>query len=233
MKISIIIPVLNEREDLPPTLHALMQRTDIHEIIVVDGGSTDGTREWLSRQPPRNVRFMEAMRGRGNQINVGANAASGEVCLFLHADTRLPTDALTQITVCLKDAKTEGGAFLLRFREARPWTLRVISTGINLRTRLLRRATGDQAIFCRRSSFVKAGGYPDWPVFEDVEFVTRLRHAGRFAILPSHVTTSARRYIVWGVLRTTALMFALQTGYWCGVSPFRLQKWYRDVRARH
>lgn len=233
MKISIIIPVLNEREDLPPTLDALMQWTDIHEIIIVDGGSTDGTREWLSRLLlPQNVRFMEAMRGRGNQINAGAKAASGDVCLFLHADTRLPADALTQITACLKEAKTEGGAFLLRFREARPWTLRAIENGINFRTRLLNRATGDQAIFCRRSSFEKTGGYPDWPVFEDVEFVTRLRRAGRFAIIASHVTTSARRYIAWGVLRTTALMFALQAAYWCGVSPFRLQQWYRDVR-RH
>jgi len=233
MKISIIIPVLNEREDLPPTLDALMQWTDIHEVIIVDGGSMDGTREWLSTQLPRNVCFMEATRGRGNQINAGAKAASGEVCLFLHADTRLPADALIQITACLKEAKTEGGAFLLRFREAHPWTLRVIESGINFRTRVLRRATGDQAIFCRKSAFLTTGGYPEWPIFEDVEFVTRLRRAGRFAIIASHVTTSARRYIAWGVLRTTALMFTLQAGYWCGVSPFRLQQWYRDVRARH
>lgn len=151
MKISIIIPVLNEREDLQPTLDALMQWTNIPEIIMVDGGRTDGTREWLSRRLPRNVRFMEATRGRRNQINAGAKAASGEVCIFLHADTRLPADALTQITACLKEAKTEGGAFLLRFREARPWTLRAIENGINFRARRLRRATGDQAIFCRKT----------------------------------------------------------------------------------
>lgn len=230
MKISIIIPVLNEREDLPSTLDTLAELSGIHEIIIVDGGSTDGTRDWLFARSCRKIRCLEGTRGRGNQVNTGAAAASGDVCLVLHADTRLTAEALSQIVECLKDTMIEGGAFLLRFRETSPWTLRIVSAGINFRTRLLRRATGDQAIFCRRSSFVKTGGYPDWPVFEDVEFVTRLRRAGRFAILPSHVTTSARRYIAWGVMRTTALMFALQASYWCGVSPFRLQKWYRDVR---
>ncbi|HVC91877.1 MAG TPA: TIGR04283 family arsenosugar biosynthesis glycosyltransferase [Acidobacteriaceae bacterium] len=230
MRISVIIPVLNEREDLPQTLHALAEFPNIHEVIVVDGGSSDGTREWLSTNLPANGLVIDGARGRGNQLNAGARAATGEALLFLHADTRLPENAIQQITDALAEPDVIGGGFYLHFLESKPWTLNVVSSGINFRTRLLRRSTGDQAIFSRRDSFVAAGGFTQWPIFEDVDFVQRLKRLGRFAIIPSHVATSARRYITWGVLRTVFLMFALQIGYRMGISPFRLHRWYRDVR---
>jgi hypothetical protein len=123
-----------------------------------------------------------------------------------------------------------GGGFCVRFLESKPSILRVVEAGINLRTRLFRAPTGDQAIFCRQNAFVAAGGFPQWPIFEDVDFVRRLKRLGRFEIIGSHVATSARRYITWGVIRTVFLMYALRVGFWMGISPFRLHRWFKDVR---
>lgn len=230
MRISVTIPVLNEKEDLPQTLRALAEFPDFCEIIVVDGGSTDGTREWLSDHLPANVHIIDGPRGRGNQLNAGARAATGDVVLFLHADTRLPADAVDRIRGTLAGADVVGGGFCVRFLENEPWVLRVVEAGINFRTRLFRAPTGDQAIFSRKDAFVAACGFAQWPIFEDVDFVKRLKRVGRFAILPSQVTTSARRYVAWGVVRTVLLMYALRVGFWMGVSPFRLHRWFRDVR---
>jgi rSAM/selenodomain-associated transferase 2 len=230
MRISIIIPTLNERENLPETLRALAALSDLYEIIVVDGGSDDGTREWLSDHLPANGRMMDGPRGRGNQLNTGAEAATGDVVLFLHADTRLPTNAVRGITELLANADVAAGGFCVRFLEDEPWILRVVEAGINFRTRLFRSPTGDQAIFARRTAYVAAGGFAEWPIFEDVDFVHRLKRVGRFVIIPAQVTTSARRYVTWGVLRTVLLMYALRVGFWMGVSPFRLHRWFRDVR---
>lgn len=230
MRISVTIPVLNEKEDLPQTLRALAEFPDFSEIIVVDGGSTDGTREWLSNHLPANGRLVDAPRGRGNQLNAGARDATGDVVLFLHADTRLPSDAAERIKDALTDAEVAGGGFLVRFLEDEPWTLRVVEAGINFRTRVFRAPTGDQAIFIRKDAFVPAGGFAQWPIFEDVDFVKRVKRVGRFAIIPSKVGTSGRRYVAWGVLRAVLLMYALRLGFWMGVSPFRLHRWFRDVR---
>ncbi len=230
MRISVIIPTVNERENLPETLRALAVFPDLYEIIVVDGGSTDGTREWLSHHLPANGRMMDGPRGRGNQLNTGAQAATGDVVLFLHADTRLPTDAVQRIAEVHANTEVAGGGFCVRFLDDEPWILRVVETGINLRTRLFRSPTGDQAIFARRTAYVAAGGFAQWPIFEDVDFVYRLKRVGRFAVIPAYVTTSARRYVTWGVVRTVLLMYALRVGFWMGVSPFRLHRWFRDVR---
>ncbi len=230
MKISIVIPVLNEMEDLPYTLQALTEFPGFDEIIVVDGGSTDGTRDWLSHYLPKNGRVIDGPRGRGNQLNAGARAATGDLLLLLHADTRLPATPVEQITVALAEDEVAGGGFYVRFLEREPWTLRVVEAGINLRTRLFRSPTGDQAIFCRQSAFVAAGGFPQWPIFEDVDLVRRLKRVGRLEIVPLPVATSARRYVAWGVLRTVILMYALRISFWIGVSPFRLHQWFKDVR---
>lgn len=230
MRISVIIPTLNERENLPAALRALAEFSGLHEIIVVDGGSTDGTRKWLSHHLPANGRMIDGPRGRGNQLNAGARAATGDVVLFLHADTRLPMNAAHAIRGVLANTEVVGGGFYMRFVEAEPWILRVVETGINSRTRLFRSPTGDQAIFCRREAFASADGLAEWPIFEDVDFVHRLKRLGRFDIVPAQVTTSARRYVAWGVVRTVLLMYALRVGFWMGVSPFRLHRWFRDVR---
>ena len=230
MRISVIIPVLNEKEDLPQTLRTLAEFRNFYEIIVVDGGSTDGTRESLSNHLPANVRVIDGPRGRGNQLNAGARVATGGVLLFLHADTRLPADALQRISTVLANSEVVGGGFCMRFLENEPWILRVVEAGINLRTRVFRSPTGDQAIFARQGAFAAAAGFADWPLFEDVDFVHRMKRLGSFGISPSRVMTSARRYITWGVLRTVLLMYTLRIGFWMGVSAFHLHRWFSDVR---
>ncbi len=230
MRISVVIPVLNEKEDLWCNLRALAEFSDLHEIIIVDGGSTDGTCESFSDRLPAHARVIDGPRGRGNQLNAGAGSATGDVLLFVHADTRLPANAVQQITEALSEAEAVGGGFYVQFLEKEPWILRAVAAGINLRTRLFRAPTGDQAIFSRQEAFVAIGGFAQWPIFEDVDFVQRLKRLGRFAIIPSHVATSARRYITWGVLRTVFLMYGLRVGFWLGISPFHLHRWFRDVR---
>lgn len=228
MKLSVIIPALNEQAHLPQTVAALQASMATAEIIVVDGGSNDGTREWLSAQ--KELIVIAAPRGRGIQLNAGAKAASGEVLLFLHGDCVLPANAPTLIQQALLSAHTDGGAFLIRFTETRPRSLTIIAKGINARTLVTKTATGDQGIFVRRSVYDAIGGFADWPLFEDVEFVTRMKRRGKFVILREPITISARRYLANGPWRTTFLMYALRLGYWFGISPARLHQWFQDVR---
>jgi rSAM/selenodomain-associated transferase 2 len=239
MKLSVVIPVLNERDSLPATiaaLHALQGSTEelvseiiFLEIIVVDGGSTDGTAEWLRAQP--DVALASSVCGKGPQLNAGAARATGDVLLFLHADCILSQQALEALHAALSDASIAGGAFYLRFAESRPRSLRVVSWGINLRATLRNSATGDQGIFVRRNVFHSIGSAPEWPLFEDVELVRRIRRAGKFAVLRTPVTVSGRRYIQHGVFRTALLIYALRLAYWLGVSPQRLKNWFRDARG--
>lgn len=230
MKISVVIPVLNEKETLPATLESLAAFPDLFEIVVVDGGSTDGMRETLAGGLPVTARLVSSECGRGNQLNAGAKAARGDVLVFLHADTCLPPHAMREIDHALSDPRVAGGGFCVRFKEEKPRILRAVETGINFRTKFFRDPTGDQAIFCRRSAWAGMGGFAQWPIFEDVDFMHRLRGFGRCKVVPSPVVTSARRYIAWGVFRTVLLMWALRIGYWLGISPFRLHRWYRDIR---
>lgn len=231
MKISVVIPVFNESETIPSALESLSAFPELCEIIIVDGGSSDGTREFLESSLPVLARLVNSVRGRGNQLNAGSRTAAGDVLLFLHADTRLPRNAIEKLEEVLSDPGVVGGGFRVRFIEEKPRILRAVETGINFRTRLFCDPTGDQAIFCRQRAFVAIGGFAQWPIFEDVEFMHRLRKFGRCQIVPSPVLTSARRYISRGVLRTVFLMWALRIGYWMGFSPFRLHRLYRDVRA--
>ncbi len=224
MKVSVIIPVLNERECLPENLAALKNQNWIHEVIVVDGGSTDGTLGWLRQQG--GISLIEAPAGRGIQLNAGAKSATGDTMIFLHADTRLPPDTDESLKKALVLPRIAGGCFRVRFVPRRPRSLRVVAAGINLRTALTHAATGDQAIFVRRSVFEKIGGFREWPLFEDVDFVTRMKRAGRFAVIRSRVTVSARRHLKHGVLRTVFFIYFLRAGFWAGISPFTLARWY-------
>lgn len=237
MKISVIIPVLNEIENLPKTIESIRQmrceQGQVCEVIVVDGGSTDGTREWLQERAstyPFEIRLMEAERGRGAQLHAGAVQAEGDALLFLHGDCLLPTEAASEIARALSDSRIAGGCFLVSFAELRPASLRVIARGINARTIVTRTGTGDQAIFVRREIYQALGGFKPWPLFEDVDIVTRIRRRGKFAVIRSAVIISARRWIVHGPWRTTFLMYALRIGYWLGMSPVKLRQWFVDVR---
>jgi len=238
MKISVVIPVLNERASLQATIAALRACRGIAEIIVSDGGSTDGTVPWLQAQS--DIVLVRSIRGKGPQINVGAAAAfdvsdpadiSDIALLFLHADCLISQSAIDALHAALSDSQLAGGAFYLRFAESRPRSLRFVAWGINLRARLRGSATGDQGIFVRKSVFDSIGGAPDWPLFEDVELVRRIRRAGKFTVLRTPVTVSGRRYIEHGVFRTALLIYFLRFAYWLGVPPQRLKNWFRDART--
>lgn len=227
-RISVIIPVLNEREHLPRALDALRGQTWVHQVIVVDGGSTDDSWEWLQCQNCASA--LSAPRGKGIQLNAGAKAASGDVLLFLHGDCVLPADAGQQICRIIKEQDAAGGCFLVSFGESPPLSLRLVAAGINLRTRLTGTATGEQAIFARRQAFEEAGGCPDWPLFEDVDLVRRIKRRGRFAVVRSRVTVSPRRHLSSGVFKTVLLAYGLRLAFWAGASPFTLKRWFADVR---
>ncbi|HEX8871185.1 MAG TPA: TIGR04283 family arsenosugar biosynthesis glycosyltransferase [Candidatus Acidoferrum sp.] len=227
-KCSVIIPTLNEKEYLPGTLASLREQEWIHEVIVADGGSTDGTRAWLAAQD--FARVVDAPAGKGNQLNAGAQAASGDVFLFLHADCRLPADAEAHIASGLRASDVAGGCFEVRFAASQPRSLKVVATGINFRSRMTRTATGDQGIFVRRRVFERVGGCPNWPLFEDVELVRRIKKVGRFAVLPARLCVSPRRHVARGVYRTVLLIYLLRVAFWFGVSPETLKRWFDDSR---
>ena len=226
MKIAVIIPTLNEEQALPDTL-ASVARQGFDEILVVDGGSTDGTRAVAAA---RGIRCVTAEPpGRARQMNAGAAASRADVLLFLHADTRLPDGTRQAIERALDDPACAGGRFDVRFeRDAGlAW---LIARLISLRSRLSGIATGDQALFVRRSTFEQLGGFADLPLMEDVDFTRRLRQAGHLAPLRARVVTSYRRWERCGAIRTIVLMWTLRFLYWIGVHPSRLKDLYASIR---
>jgi rSAM/selenodomain-associated transferase 2 len=223
MKLSVVMPVWNEAAGIEATLAALAPlRAAGHELIVVDGGSQDGTPA-LAR--PRADQVVEAGRGRARQMNAGAARASGDVLLFLHADTTLPPDATARITEAV--ARGAGwGRFDVRIAGRSAW-FPLIGTMINLRSRLSGIATGDQAIFVQRPLFYQLGGYAALPLMEDVELCRRLKRLGPPACLRQQVITSGRRWERHGVWRTVWLMWRLRWRFWRGESAERLAEEYR------
>jgi rSAM/selenodomain-associated transferase 2 len=225
IKISVIVPVLNEEKTIATTLEALTALAP-YEIIVVDGGSTDRTAE-ISRQ--FDAKTMASSRGRAQQMNYGACHASGDVLLFLHADTRLPDSAFRDIAMALSRPDCAGGRFDVEL-EGEHWMLKVIGAMINSRSRLSKIGTGDQAIFVRRSVFEEIGGYPEIPLMEDIAFCRTLKRMGEIACLKSRVITSGRRWEIDGVWRTILKMWTLKLLYLAGVPPNRLKQYYADAR---
>ncbi|HEY7316019.1 MAG TPA: TIGR04283 family arsenosugar biosynthesis glycosyltransferase [Candidatus Binatia bacterium] len=225
MRISVIIPVLNEEKTIAATLLAL-QELKPDELILVDGGSTDETRE-VCRQ--FGVEALSSPRGRARQMNFGAARATGDVLVFLHADTRLPLSALDDIRSALMEPQVVGGRFDLQLDDARPM-LRLVGFMISLRSRISKVGTGDQAIFVRRKIFTELGGYPDVPLMEDVALSRALKREGAIACLRSRVITSARRWERHGVWSTILKMWLLKSLYLAGISPVRLKRYYGDTR---
>ena len=232
MTITVVIPTLNEEAVLPRTL-SLTAGLGFDELIVVDGGSHDRTREIVTAlrvtRDASPVTLLTAPPGRAKQMNAGGTSSKGDVLLFLHADTSLPSDARQAVERALEDPACVGGRFDLRFERdsGLGW---LISRMMNLRSRWTGIATGDQAIFVRRSVFEQLGGYSDLPIMEDVDFTRRLKRTGLIAALQSKVTTSYRRWDTRGPLRTILLMWTLRFLYWIGISPHRLSQLYGAVR---
>ncbi|MGZ3407036.1 MAG: TIGR04283 family arsenosugar biosynthesis glycosyltransferase [Polyangia bacterium] len=225
-RVAVIVPVLDELRQLPALGGELGRLRDAGaEVVVVDGGSRDGTRAALDRL---DLTVIGAPRGRATQMNAGARATSAPALLFLHADTRLPDGALDAVAAAIAGGAA-GGCFRVRIESSDP-RLAVAARIINLRSRLIPSASGDQAIFADRAAFDRIGGYRELALCEDLDFVARLSRQGRFACLDGEVATSARRWHAHGVTRTIALMWALRLGYHLGVSPRLLARWYGDAR---
>jgi rSAM/selenodomain-associated transferase 2 len=216
--LSLVVPVLNEAATLPAQLAALQGlRTSGTELIVVDGGSGDGTAE-LAR--PAADRLLDAPRGRAAQMNVGAKASRGEVLLFLHADTALPPAADDLIRSAIATGAA-WGRFDVRIDGRQP-LLRVVERMMNWRSRWSSIATGDQAIFVRRDLFERVDGYPELPLMEDIALSKRLKRFAPPACLREQVITSGRRWEKHGVLHTILLMWRLRASYFLGADPQQL-----------
>ena len=225
--ISIIVPALDEAAAIERTLAALQPlRARGAEVIVVDGGSRDATRE-LAR--PLADRVLEAPRGRAVQMNAGAAASAGAILLFLHADTRLPEGALDAIEAALADPERAWGRFDVRI-DGHGALLGVVAAMMNARSRLTGIATGDQAMFMRRAAFEAAGGFPAIALMEDVALSGRLKRISPPACVGLRATTSGRRWERDGALATIALMWRLRLAYALGADPRRLARRY-DERA--
>ncbi len=228
MRLSIIIPVLNEAEGLPGLLgHLASLCGSGSEVIVVDGGSEDDSRQAASRA---GARVIQSERGRARQMNAGAAIAQGDILLFLHADTALPSSAEQAIeTAIRRDGRAREyvwGRFDVCIA-GRSFMLRVVSSLMNWRSRLTGIATGDQAMFVARRAFESVGGFPDQPLMEDIELSKRLLALSRPVCLSDRVVTSGRRWEAHGVWRTIWLMWRLRWAYWRGADAAELARLYR------
>lgn len=222
-RLSVIIPVLDEAARIGAALVALAPlRRRGHEVIVVDGGSGDGTAE-LARAGADKV--LTSQRGRAQQMNAGAHAATGDVLLFLHADTLLPDGADGAISEGLATTGCAWGRFDVRFEGRSAW-LPVVARMMNLRSRATGIATGDQAIFVRRHAFERAGGFAQLELMEDIALSARLKRISRPACLRDAVIASGRRWDERGALRTIVLMWWLRLQFFFGAAPSRLARSY-------
>jgi rSAM/selenodomain-associated transferase 2 len=222
-KLSIIIPVLNEGDGIAAALDALAHLRAVGtEVIVVDGGSRDAT---VERAQLRADRVVLATRGRALQMNAGAERASGDILLFLHADTRLPAEADRVVLDGLDQSRRVWGRFDVKI-DGRSRLLPVVAWLMRLRSRLTGIATGDQAIFLRREAFQVVGGFPTIALMEDIAICKRLKRLGRPLCLRACVTTSGRRWEKHGVLSTILLMWRLRFAYFLGADPKQLARRY-------
>jgi len=217
--ISVIIPVLNEAENIAATI----ARTKNVEVIVVDGGSQDDTVQIVRALGVKVLLLKTASRAQ--QMNAGAQAATGEILLFLHADTRLPSQFDTMVHQATS-RNIAAGAFALQI-DGSLWGLRLVELGVNMRSRIFALPYGDQAIFLNTQLFHKLGGFADLPIMEDFELICRLRREGQIAIIPTPVVTSKRRWQRLGIIQTILINQVAIIAYLFGVSPQKIAAWYR------
>jgi rSAM/selenodomain-associated transferase 2 len=221
--VSIVVPVLNEAEIIGPFLRHLRERAPDAELIVVDGGSTDGTEKIAG---PLCDHLIKSRPGRGPQMNEGASASQGEVLWFLHADSEVALGSLEEIRGALADRKTVGGYFRIRLPKTH-LIYRFTDTFAHYAGILLRIRCGDHGFFCRRKAFFQSGGFPNVTLMEDAEFFRLLHRFGRVRLVDRRLKTSARRYEQLGRVRVTFAYGLIATLFALGISPTKLASIYR------
>jgi rSAM/selenodomain-associated transferase 2 len=224
MRVSIIVPVFNEAQLIRSCLSNLRERTAGAEIIVVDGASTDATDQLAQELCDQVIRTSE--RSRAKQMNIGADAAHGDILWFVHADAEVPLESLNEIGRIMRDPEICGGFFRIRLPAA-PAVYRLTDGFAHYAGLLLRMRCGDHGIFCRRTAFIEAGGFPDVSLMEDVEFFRRLRRCGRVVHSNKRIRVSPRRYETIGPVHLTFAYGWIATLYFFGVSLSTLRRIYR------
>ena len=220
-QISIIIPALNEEKTIAKTIDSVKDGFNV-EVIVVDGGSSDKT---VYEAKSAGAQIIKSQPPRSSQMNKGAEEAKGEILLFLHADTILPSGYELTVRGTLDYPEICAGAFRFKLDEESP-SLSRIEKLANFRSEILKMPYGDQGIFLKKSLFDEVGGFPEMPIMEDFEFVRRVRKYGDIFTAPFPAITSARRWKERGVLKTTLINQLMIVGYYLGISPEKLRKWY-------
>jgi len=222
MNISVIIPCINEASDIAGAVDSAWQ-AGAAEVIVVDGGSTDQTCDIAAGM---NARLFNSLPGRGKQQHVGARQATGEVLLFLHADSRLTAVCIRQISRAMNGSKLKYGAFWQEIQNS-GWQYRWLETGNAARVSLFGLAYGDQAIFIDRDFYFQLGGFPEAVLMEDVALMRRARKFSRPKLLPGPVLVSSRRWEARGVIKQSLINWSILCAFFLGVSPDRLARFYR------
>jgi rSAM/selenodomain-associated transferase 2 len=223
-KISIIIPILNEAKVLEETLSQLQSEGGYHELIIVDGGSTDGS----TRIAEKYGKVLTSVRGRAKQLNAGAAAATGDILIFLHADIWLEPGALAAVENALSSGYV-GGGFHQKIDGKSP-LYRMIEIAGDIRGKYLKVFYGDSGIFLSRANFETIGGFPDVPILEEMEFSKGLRRLGKTTLVTPRIHISARRWETRGIVRTTVNNWVITLLYFLKVSPARLAKLYHHIR---
>ncbi|MEL6462581.1 MAG: TIGR04283 family arsenosugar biosynthesis glycosyltransferase [Cyanobacteria bacterium J06621_15] len=224
-KISIIIPTLNESQNIKATLASTQISTNV-EVIVVDGGSEDNTVEIVESL---GLKVIPGHKNRAYQMNIGAKNATGDILLFLHADTLLPANFDIMVREALKHHSTVAGAFALRIN-ASNIGLRLVEWGVKWRSKLLKMPYGDQAIFITREKFKYIGGFPELAIMEDFELIRNLKKLGKITFISVPVITSPRRWLKKGIWQTTLINQIVIIAYFIGASPERIRSWYRGEK---